>query len=138
MKRRNPIHAYKRLLAKDYDWDYAYLIALEKKKLQRMHDCITSSGITICWDGGTKVSPPSTPYNPAYYTAHHQSRSASFGENGRKTNTAADGSSHTDSLEYRPSPSAPVLHRPSGLHLVWPKCIGLDENSIHRTKVTCA
>ena len=40
MKRRNPIHAYKRLLAKDYDWDYAYLIALEKKKLQRMHDCI--------------------------------------------------------------------------------------------------
>ena len=40
MKRRNPIHAYKRLLAKDYDWDYAYLIALEKKKLQRLHDCI--------------------------------------------------------------------------------------------------
>ena len=39
-KRRSPIHAYKRLLAKDYDWDYAYLIALEKKKLQRMHDCI--------------------------------------------------------------------------------------------------
>ena len=40
MKRRNPIHAYKHLLAKDYEWDYAYLIALEKKKLQRMHDCI--------------------------------------------------------------------------------------------------
>lgn len=40
MKRRNPIHAYKRLLAHDHDWDYAYLIALEKKKLQRMHDCI--------------------------------------------------------------------------------------------------
>lgn len=40
MKRRNPIHAYKRLLANDHDWDYAYLIALEKKKLQRMHDCI--------------------------------------------------------------------------------------------------
>lgn len=40
MKRRNPIHAYKRLLAHDQDWDYAYLIALEKKKLQRMHDCI--------------------------------------------------------------------------------------------------
>ena len=39
-KRRNPIHAYKHLLAKDYDWDYGYLIALEKKKLQRMHDCI--------------------------------------------------------------------------------------------------
>ena len=40
MKRKNPIYAYKHLLAKDYDWDYAYLIALEKKKLQRMHYCI--------------------------------------------------------------------------------------------------
>jgi hypothetical protein len=40
MKKKNPIHAYKRLLAKDHDWDYAFLIALEKKKLQRMHDCI--------------------------------------------------------------------------------------------------
>lgn len=44
MKRRNPIHAYKRLLAHDHDWDYAYLIALEKKKLQRMHDCIKREG----------------------------------------------------------------------------------------------
>ena len=40
MKKKNPIHAYKRLLAKDLDYDYAYLIVLEKKKLQRMHDCI--------------------------------------------------------------------------------------------------
>ena len=40
MKKKNPIHAYKRLLAEDQDWDYRYLIALEKKKLQRMHDCI--------------------------------------------------------------------------------------------------
>ena len=40
MKKKSPIHAYKRLLAKDQDWDYAFLIALEKKKLQRMHDCI--------------------------------------------------------------------------------------------------
>ena len=39
-KRRSPIHAYKRLLANDHDWDYAFLIALEKKKLQRMRDCI--------------------------------------------------------------------------------------------------
>lgn len=38
MKKKNPIHAYKRLLAKDLDCDYAFLIALEKKKLQRMHD----------------------------------------------------------------------------------------------------
>ena len=44
MKRKNPIHAYKRLLAHDQDWDYAYLIALEKKKLQRMHDCIKREG----------------------------------------------------------------------------------------------
>jgi len=44
MKRKNPIHAYKRLLAHDHDWDYAYLIALEKKKLQRMRDCIKSEG----------------------------------------------------------------------------------------------
>ncbi len=26
MKRRSPIHAYKRLLANDHNWDYAYLI----------------------------------------------------------------------------------------------------------------
>ena len=44
MKRTNPIYAYKRLLANDHDWDYAYLIALEKKKLQRMHDCIKCEG----------------------------------------------------------------------------------------------
>ena len=42
MKKKNPIHAYKRLLAEDLDWDFCYLIALEKKKLQRMHDCIKS------------------------------------------------------------------------------------------------
>jgi len=29
MKKRSPIHAYKRLLARDQDWDYAFLIALE-------------------------------------------------------------------------------------------------------------
>ena len=44
MKRRSPIHAYKRLLADDHDWDYAYLIALEKKKLQRMRDYIDYEG----------------------------------------------------------------------------------------------
>ena len=44
MKRKNPIYAYKRLLAHDHDWDYAYLIALEKKKLQRMRDCIKCEG----------------------------------------------------------------------------------------------
>lgn len=44
MKRKNPIHAYKRILANDQDWDYSSLIALEKKKLQRMHDCIKREG----------------------------------------------------------------------------------------------
>ena len=44
MKKRNPIHAYKRQLADDYDWDYAYLIVLEKKKLQRMHDYFEREG----------------------------------------------------------------------------------------------
>ena len=46
MKKKNPIHAYKRLLAKDHDWDYGYLIALEKKKLQRMYDYFKTSDIT--------------------------------------------------------------------------------------------
>ena len=46
MKKKNPIQAYKRLLAKDKDWDYGYLIALEKKKLQRMYDYFKTSDIT--------------------------------------------------------------------------------------------
>ena len=45
MKKKNPIYAYKRLLAKDLDCDYAFLIALEKKKLQRMHDYIKRESI---------------------------------------------------------------------------------------------
>lgn len=44
MKRKSPFHAYKRLLANDQDWDNGYLIALEKEKLQRMHDCIKREG----------------------------------------------------------------------------------------------
>ena len=44
MKRKNPICAYKRLLANDHDWDYCYLIALEKKKLQRMHNYMKHEG----------------------------------------------------------------------------------------------
>ena len=44
MKKKNPIHVYKRLLAKDLDCDYAFLIALEKKKLQRMHDYFKHEG----------------------------------------------------------------------------------------------
>ena len=44
MKKRSPIHAYKRLLARDRDWDYAFLVALEKKKFQRMHDYFKYQG----------------------------------------------------------------------------------------------
>lgn len=44
MKKRSPIHANKRLLARDQDRDYAFLIALEKKKLQRMHDYFKYQG----------------------------------------------------------------------------------------------
>ena len=44
MKKKNPIHAYKRLMAEDVDWDYRCLIALEKKKLQRMHDSLKHGG----------------------------------------------------------------------------------------------
>ena len=47
MKKKNPIHAYKRLLAEDQDWSYSYLIALEKKKLQRMHDCIKRNSCSL-------------------------------------------------------------------------------------------
>ena len=47
MKKKNPIHAYKRLLAEDQDWDYSYLIALERKKLQRMHDCIKRESLLV-------------------------------------------------------------------------------------------
>ena len=46
MKRRSPIHAYKRLLAKDYDWDYAYLIALEKKNSK---GCTTVLNVRTIW-----------------------------------------------------------------------------------------
>ena len=44
MKKRSPIHAYKRLLARDQDWDFSFLIALEKKKLQRMHEYFKYQG----------------------------------------------------------------------------------------------
>ena len=36
MKKKNPIHAYKRLLAEDVDWDYRCLIALEALHLYHL------------------------------------------------------------------------------------------------------
>lgn len=47
MKKRNKtIKAYEKLLRKDRDWDYSYLISLEKKKLQRMFEYFSSSNIS--------------------------------------------------------------------------------------------
>lgn len=48
-KRRTPVSAYKKLLEKDRDWDYCFLLMLEKKKLQRMYDYFSHSEIA-CGD----------------------------------------------------------------------------------------
>lgn len=45
-KKKTPIQAYKHLLQHDADWDYGYLLALEKKKLQRMNAYFSTSDIT--------------------------------------------------------------------------------------------
>ncbi len=50
LHRRNPIHAYKRLLANDHDWDWCFLLALEKKKLQRMRDYIGEAQRHVGWE----------------------------------------------------------------------------------------
>ena len=47
MKKRNKtIKAYEKLLRKDQDWDYSYLISLEKKKLMRMFEYFSKSNIS--------------------------------------------------------------------------------------------
>lgn len=35
-RKNNTVRAYKSILQKDKDWDYGFLLNLEKKKLQRM------------------------------------------------------------------------------------------------------
>lgn len=47
--RRSPIHAYKRLLARDRDWDWCFLLALEKKKIERMRDSIAEHHTHVGW-----------------------------------------------------------------------------------------
>lgn len=37
-KKGNVVKAYKRLLQSDRDWDYSFLLELERKKLRRMAD----------------------------------------------------------------------------------------------------
>lgn len=44
-KRKTPVSAYKKLLENDKDWDYCYLLLLEKKKLQRMYNYFSKSEI---------------------------------------------------------------------------------------------
>ncbi|MBR1520123.1 MAG: hypothetical protein IJ635_02685 [Bacteroidaceae bacterium] len=45
-RKNNPIRAYKRLLKDDRDWDYGYLLVLERKKLGRMYAYFSKSEIT--------------------------------------------------------------------------------------------
>lgn len=44
-KKDNTVRAYKSILQKDKDWDYCYLLFLEKKKLQRMYNYFSKSEI---------------------------------------------------------------------------------------------
>jgi hypothetical protein len=110
MKRRSPIHAYKRLLADDQDWDYAYLIALEKKKLQRMHDCIKREGhlennaivtrdIAIC----IRLIDIFMEDDAVYNTWLHQSYSGEM-----KFRKLADGNYQLDDTDRKPLADLPV------------------------------
>ena len=46
MKKKNKtFKAYERLLRNDCDWDYNFLLSLEKKKLERMYEYFCKSGI---------------------------------------------------------------------------------------------
>lgn len=46
-KGHNVIKAYKKLLKDDQDWDYSFLLSLERKKLQRMAECFSKEVITV-------------------------------------------------------------------------------------------
>ena len=47
MKKKNKtFKAYEKLLREDHDWDYSFLISLEKKKLKRMYDYFSKSAIS--------------------------------------------------------------------------------------------
>lgn len=45
-KKKGAVRAYKGLLADDHDWDYEFLLLLERKKLQRMAKYFSESDIT--------------------------------------------------------------------------------------------
>ena len=40
-KKGNVVKAYKHLLQRDRDWDFSFLLELERKKLKRMADCFS-------------------------------------------------------------------------------------------------
>ncbi|MCW4118936.1 hypothetical protein ONT17_09280 [Prevotella copri] len=44
-RKNNTVRAYKSILQKDKDWDYGFLLNLEKKKLQRMYAYFSTSEI---------------------------------------------------------------------------------------------
>lgn len=44
-RKDNTVRAYKRILQNDKDWDYGFLLDLEKKKLQRMYEYFSTSNI---------------------------------------------------------------------------------------------
>lgn len=47
MKKKNKtFKAYEKILRNDQDWEYNYLLSLEKKKLERMYDYFSNSNIS--------------------------------------------------------------------------------------------
>lgn len=46
-KKNNVVRAYKHLLERDRDWDFCFLLELERKKLKRMADYFSKSDITV-------------------------------------------------------------------------------------------
>ena len=47
MKKKNKtFKAYEKILRNDRDWEYNYLLSLEKKKLERMYDYFSNSNIS--------------------------------------------------------------------------------------------
>lgn len=45
-KKNNVVRAYKHLLERDFDWDFYFLLVLERKKIKRMLDYFSHSEIT--------------------------------------------------------------------------------------------
>lgn len=46
-KKNNVVRAYKHLLERDYDWDFSFLLFLERKKMKRMAAYFSKAKITV-------------------------------------------------------------------------------------------